>query len=366
MYIQYHCAMGTIDRRHVRVGRGAASNPVGRFAATRSSAADDGWGILEEALPDVETVVQAESARTIITRNRSPDIPFSQSINPYRGCEHGCVYCYARPAHAYMDLSPGLDFETRLFYKPDAATLLEQALTADGYRCSPIALGTNTDPYQPIERRLGITRAILELLSSCQHPATIVTKGAALIARDAELLASMAERRLMAVFISITTLDKDLKRKLEPRAASAATRLNVIRNLARLGIPVGVMVAPVIPVLTDHELERILEAAAEAGASAAGYLLLRLPNEVNGLFQEWLETHVPLAARHVMGRIHELRGGRANDPRFGTRQRGEGVFAALLARRFERARRSLRLDGGESFALDTSRFTPPVPQLRLI
>jgi DNA repair photolyase len=269
--------------------------------------------------------------------------------------------CYARPSHAYLGLSPGLDFETRLFYKPDAAKLLVNELGKPGYKCSPIALGTNTDPYQPIEREHGVTRAILEVLSECNHPATIVTKGAALVARDLDLLARMAERNLIAVSISVTTLDKALKRTLEPRAAGAATRLAVIRKLADAGIPVGVMVAPVIPVLTDHELESILEAAASAGARKAGYVMLRLPFEVNALFQEWLRTHAPLKAEHVMARIRDLRGGRDNDPRLGSRMHGEGVYADLFRKRFEVACRRYGFNR-ERAELDTSRFMPPGPQ----
>lgn len=239
--------MGSVDRHTVRPCRGAASNPPGRFEQTGSEAVDDGWGILDEPLPTLRTSVQPDVARSIIARNQSPDVPFTQSINPYRGCEHGCVYCYARPTHAVMNLSPGLDFETRLFYKPNAAELLEKELAAQRYRCSPIALGANTDPYQPVERTHGITRAILETLSKYDHPATIVTKGAVLILRDIELLADMARRNLIAVYVSVTTLDKALKRKLEPRAASPATRLAVIRKLADASVPVGVLVAPVIP-----------------------------------------------------------------------------------------------------------------------
>jgi DNA repair photolyase len=268
--------------------------------------------------------------------------------------------CYARPSHAYLDLSPGLDFETRLFYKPDAAKLLVKELAAPGYVCSPIALGTNTDPYQPIEREYRVTHAILETLSECNHPATIVTKGAALIARDIDLLASMAERDLIAVSISITTLDNDLKRTLEPRAAGPGSRLTVVSKLAEAGVPVGVMVAPVIPVLTDHELENILEAAAGAGAKTAGYVMLRLPFEVNGLFQEWLREHAPLKAEHVMARIHELRGGRDNDPRFGSRMRGEGIYAELFRKRFEVACRRYGLNRDRR-ELDTSKFVPPGP-----
>ena len=311
----------------------------------------------------------SRAARRIIARNESPDIPFTQSINPYRGCEHGCVYCYARPTHAYLNLSPGLDFETKLFYKADAAALLRKELAAPGYECSPIALGANTDPYQPIERTLRVTRQILELLASCEHPATIVTKGAALLGRDLDLLAGMAERNLVAVYVSVTTLDVELKRTLEPRAASPAARLAAIERLARAGVPVGVLVAPVIPVLTDHEIERILEAAAAAGARTASYVMLRLPHEVKDLFREWLETHRPLAAAHVMSRVQALRGGRDNDPRFGSRLHGEGAFAALIAQRFATARRRLGLDRRDAFVLDTKRFRPPrpeTPQLSLL
>jgi DNA repair photolyase len=268
--------------------------------------------------------------------------------------------CYARPSHAYLGLSPGLDFETRLFYKPDAARLLVNELGKPKYKCSPIALGTNTDPYQPIEREHRVTRAILETLSECNHPATIVTKGATLVARDLDLLASMAERNLIAVSISVTTLDKELKRTLEPRAAGAATRLAVIRKLAEAGIPVGVMVAPVIPALTDHELESILEEAAGAGARKAGYVMLRLPFEVNALFQEWLRTHAPLKVEHVMARIRDLRGGSHNDPRFGSRMRGEGVYADLFRKRFEVACRRYGFNR-ERVELDTNRFIPPGP-----
>jgi DNA repair photolyase len=348
------------DRSEVRPGRGAASNRAGRFEPCHTEACDDGWGSLDEPLPKLATVVQAETARRIISRNQSPDIPFTQSINPYRGCEHGCVYCYARPSHAYVNLSPGLDFETRLFYKADAEQLLLNELSSKRYRCSPIALGANTDPYQPIERRYRVTRSILDLLSSCDHPVTIVTKGAALLERDLDLLASMAARRLVAVFISITTLDPKLKRSLEPRAASPAARLAAIKKLTDSGVPVGVMVAPVIPALTDHELEKILAAAATAGAGSAAYVMLRLPHEVAGLFREWLTLNEPLKAAHVMSRLKEIRGGRENDPEFGSRLRGQGSYATLYEQRFEVARRKLGLNGGDSrFELDTSRFRPP-------
>jgi len=350
------------NRQHPQIGRGAASNPVGRFESKHSEAADDGWGILDEPLPKLATVVRPEKAKRIITRNDSPDIPFRQSINPYRGCEAGCAYCFARPSHAYVNLSPGLDFETKLFYKDGAVDLLRRELAAKNYRCSPIAFGANTDPYQPIERKYRVTRDLLQLLSDCDHPATIVTKGAAVIARDIELLASMATRRLIAVYVSVTTLDADLKRRLEPRAASPAARLRIIEELSAAGVPVGVMVAPVIPVLTDHEAERILEAAAAAGATGAGHVMLRLPHEVAPLFREWLAVHEPLKAAHVLSRIHQLRGGRDNDPRFGSRMRGEGPFADLFRKRFEVAKRRLGLDREDPrFDLDTTRFRPPRP-----
>jgi len=348
------------DRSHFHRGRGAVSNPAGRFAATHSTAVDDGWGILDEEIPNPATVVRPEAARRIIARNSSPDIPFTQSINPYRGCEHACPYCYARPAHAYVDLSPGLDFETKLFYKDNAAVLLARELRARRYQCSPIALGSNTDPYQPIERNYAVTRSILELLSASGHPATIVTKGAVLIARDIDLLASMAERRLIAVFVSITTLDANLKRTLEPRAASPAARLRAVRQLSDAGVPVGVMVAPVIPALTDHETENILAAAAAAGALSANYVMLRLPHEVAPLFEEWLEQHQPLKARHVMSRVRALRDGRDYDARFGVRQRGTGEYAELFAQRFDIARRRYGLAGNDArFDLDTTQFVPP-------
>jgi len=358
MFIQL--MFGMADRSHVHRGRGAVSNPAGRFAESHVAAADDGWGILDEEIPDPATIVKPEAARSIIARNDSPDIPFTQSINPYRGCEAGCSYCYARPSHVFVDLSPGLDFETKLFYKENAAALLARELRSRRYQCSPIALGSNTDPYQPIERRYGVTRSILELLSSCDHPATIVTKGAAVIQRDLELLADMARRHLVAVFISITTLDPKLKRTLEPRAAAPTSRLTAVRKLSEAGVPVGVMVAPVIPALTDHETEKILEAAADAGALSANYIMLRLPHEVAPLFSEWLEHHEPLKARHVMSRVRALRDGRDYDPRFGVRQRGTGEYAELFARRFDIALRRYGLTGNDQrFELDSSRFRAP-------
>jgi DNA repair photolyase len=335
------------------------SNPAGRFESTRSEAVDDGWGSLDEELPPLATIVQPEPARTIISRNDSPDISFDQSINPYRGCEHGCVYCYARPSHAYLNLSPGLDFETRLFYKQDAARLLEQELAAPSYRCSPITIGANTDPYQPIEREYRVTRSIIEVLAKYRHPFSIITKSA-MIERDIDLLAPLAAEGLVYVLVSVTTLSNDLKRTLEPRTASPAARLRAIRNLHEAGIPVGVMVAPIIPVLTDSEMERILGAAAASGARSAAYVLVRLPHELKDLFREWLDHNEPLKAKHVMSRLQAMRGGRDNDSRFGVRQRGEGEYASLLAQRFAAACARLGLNQRERFAHTTTLFRPPV------
>lgn len=347
--------------RPPRAGRGALSNPAGRFEATRFEAADDGWGILDAPLPPLETTVLPEPARSVISHNDSPDLPFSRSINPYRGCEHGCIYCFARPSHAFMNLSPGLDFETRLFFKQDAAGGLRRELGARGYRCEPIQLGTSTDPYQPLERRLAITRSLLEVLLECHHPVTIVTKST-LVLRDLDLLAALARERLVRVHLSVTTLDAGLKRLLEPRAAAPAARLAAIRALTGAAVPAGVLVAPVIPVLTDHELERILEAAHRAGAQSAGCAVLRLPGEVRGLWREWLQTHYPERAPHVMSILRELRGGRDEDPRFGHRLRGQGVYAELLQARFRAACRRLGLAAGEAAPLDCSGFRPPARQ----
>ena len=341
-------------------GRGALSTPAGRFESTQSVAADDGWGCLDKPLPALETVVLPEPARSVISRNDSPDIPFDQSINPYRGCEHGCVYCFARPAHAFVNLSPGLDFETRLFFKQDAAARLREELSKPRYRCSPIALGTNTDPYQPIERQYGVTRSILELMLECSHPVSVVTKST-LVLRDLDLLAELARRNLTRVYLSITTLDDDLKRRMEPRAASPRARLAAVRALKAAGIPAGVMYAPVIPAINDHELERIVEASAEAGADSVAYLLLRLPREVRDLFYEWLDLHFPERAAKVRARIRELRGGADNDPRFGSRMRGQGPWAELLNSRFAAARRRFGIDSSDSGPLETGDFRPPVP-----
>ena len=351
--------MTSPTRPATRAGRGTVSNPAGRFESTRTEAVDDGWGSLDEELPPLATVVQPEPARSIISRNDSPDISFDQSINPYRGCEHGCTYCYARPSHAYLNLSPGLDFETRLFYKQDAARLLEQELAAPGYRCSPITIGANTDPYQPIEREYRVTRSIIEVLAKYRHPFSIITKSA-MIERDIDLLAPLAAQQLVYVMVSVTTLSNELKRTLEPRTASPAARLRAIRRLHEAGIPVGVMVAPIIPVLTDAETERILAAAAASGARSAAYVLLRLPYELKDLFREWLEHNEPLKAKHVMSRLQAMRGGRDNDPRFGVRQRGEGEYAQLLAQRFAAACTRLGLNQRERFAHNRALFRPPV------
>jgi len=340
-----------------RKGRGAVSNASGRYEATRRVAVDDGWGSGDAPPPRLRTTVETDATRSIITRNESPDVPFEQSINPYRGCEHGCAYCYARPSHAWLGLSPGLDFETRLFAKPEAARLLAAELRRPGYRCLTIAMGTNTDPYQPVEKRLGITREILRVLADCRHPVGIVTKSA-LVLRDLDILSEMARDGLASVFLSVTTLDRDLARRLEPRAATPGRRLEAISGLAAAGVPVGVMAAPMIPALNDMALEGILEAAAEAGAEAAGYTLLRLPLEVKALFVEWLETHAPDRAGHVLKLVRETRGGRLNDADFGARMRGAGPYADLLARRFTVASRRLGLER-RNWRLESGLFRPP-------
>ncbi|MCF3973147.1 PA0069 family radical SAM protein [Paracoccus salsus] len=336
--------------------RGADTRPGGRFEPYRRERESDGWDLAEE--PHLlRTEVVNETPRSIITRNSSPDISFDRSINPYRGCEHGCIYCYARPSHAYLGLSPGLDFETRITAKPDAARLLERELGRRSYRPAPIALGTNTDPYQPIESRLAIMPGILRVLRDWNHPVTLVTRGQTVL-RDLDLWAEMAARDQAAVGISVTTLDAGLARALEPRAPTPATRLRMIRELARAGVPVRVMVAPVIPVLTEPEIEAILSAAREAGATTASMIALRLPHEVAPLFRDWLERHRPAMAAHVMNRVQAMRGGRDNDPRFGHRFMGEGVEAQLARNRFRLARKRLGYrEGGP--ALDCSRFGAP-------
>ena len=344
-----------------RRGRGAVVSPDGRFESWRREAVDDGgWNAAEDAAAPLVTELIADTAKSVITYNTSPDIPYDRSINPYRGCEHGCAYCFARPSHAYLGLSPGLDFETRLAYKADAVACLRRELSRPGYACAPVALGINTDAWQPVERRLGVTRGILEVLAGCGHPVTIVTKSA-LILRDLDLLAAMARRDLVHVAVSVTTLDAALARAMEPRAPSPQRRLSVIAALAEAGVPVAVMVAPLIPALTDHELERILAAASEAGAGSAGYILLRLPNEVKPLFEAWLQVHVPGRAAHVYSLLRQLHGGREYDSTFGRRQRGSGPLADVIAQRFRAASRRLGLDS-PSPPLDRSGFVPPQNQ----
>jgi DNA repair photolyase len=338
-------------------GRGATLNPDGRFESLTRDAFDDGWETLAESDPKFATTVQAETARSIISRNDSPDVPFTQSINPYRGCEHGCVYCYARPTHSYLGLSPGLDFETKLFAKVNAAQLLRAELSKPGYRCELIALGANTDPYQPIERNWRITRQVLEVLAEFQHPLGIVTKSA-MVERDIDLLAPMARDNLAHVFISITTLDHEIARYLEPRTAAPRRRIEAIRALTQAGVPTGVLVAPVIPFLTDAQMESVLEAAFEAGARQAGYVLLRLPFEVKDLFKDWLKQHFALKAEHVMSLVKQSREGKENDPNFGSRMRGTGLFAEMIEKRFRVTCARLGFNG-RKVALDTGKFKPP-------
>jgi DNA repair photolyase len=343
--------------------RGARSQIQGRFESAQRSSFDDGWAHEDEPAREFPTTVTEERARSIISHNESPDIPFEQSINAYRGCEHGCIYCYARPSHAYLELSPGLDFETRLFAKTNAVELLRAELGRPGYRPRPIAFGTNTDCYQPIERRYAIMRGLIEVLAACDHPLTIVTKSA-LIERDIDLLAPMAKKNLVKAFISVTTLDHKLARTLEPRAASPSRRIDAIRALASAGIPAGVMVAPLIPALTDKTLEAVLEAGAGAGATMAGWILLRLPNEVRPLFKEWLAAHQPQRADHVISIIKQSRGGRENDPNFGSRMTGSGNFVDLIGKRFVLACRRLGLNSSKDHMaprrdLDCTLFRPP-------
>lgn len=349
----------------VNKGRGASSNPAGRFDSRVTVPEHDGWDAGDDEPPALKTTVSAEVAKSIISRNSSPDIPFEQSVNPFRGCEHACVYCYARPSHAYLNLSPGLDFETKLFYKANAAELLEQALRKPGYAPAMISLGANTDPYQPIEREYKVTRSLLEVLSAYRHPVGIVTKGASLIGRDLELIAEMAGARLAMVAISLTTLRDELKRTLEPRAASPGARLRAIRRLSAAGVPVIVMASPIIPFINDAELEAILEAGREAGAVAASYILVRLPHEVAPLFRQWLTDHAPLKANHVMSLINQARGGRDNDPQFFSRHRGEGPYAQLIAQRYRVACKRLGFEVANTLRskLDTTQFRVPLTPL---
>lgn len=334
-----------------------------RYASTDAVPFDDGWGTLdqhasEEALAPATQIIE-QSVRSILSRNDSPDISFDLSINPYRGCEHGCIYCFARPTHSYLNLSPGLDFETKIVAKTNAAERLRDALARRGYEARLLNLGSATDAYQPVERRLRITRSLIEVLSECDHAFSLVTKSSG-VERDLDLIAPMAARQLAAVYVSITTLDGALARILEPRAAAPQRRLRTIETLARAGVPVGVSVSPVIPFINEPELERVLSAAAEAGATSAFSIVLRLPWEVNPLFQNWLSQHFPERAARVMARVREMRGGRDNDARFGTRMRGEGVWADLLAQRFKKTCARLGLNRNR-FELDLTQFKPPRP-----
>ncbi len=342
-----------------RHGRGATVNPASRYDRQHSEAFDDGWGTLEEAfadLPPLPTALIKDSSRSVISWNTSPDIGFDRAVNPYRGCEHGCIYCYARPSHAYLGYSPGLDFETKLVFKPDVAEQLERELRKPGYVARPLALGSNTDPYQPVERTLKLTRSVLEVLERFGHPLSIVTKSAGVL-RDTDILGRMAKRGLVRVWLSVTTLDPALARKMEPRAAAPRRRLEAVTALAAAGIPVGVLAAPMIPGLNDAELERILAAAAQAGAATSNYVLLRLPLELRQMFEAWLAQHFPDRARHVLNLVRETRGGALNDSKFHSRFGGSGVYADLLARRFARAARQHGLLERED--LDCSQFAPP-------
>ena len=340
-------------------GRGAVTNKTGRFEKEARSAVDDGWGSLGE-IEALRTEVHAERPRAIITRNDSPDISFDRSINPYRGCEHGCIYCFARPTHAYMGLSPGLDFETKLFVKEGAAQLLERELSAPNYQPRTIAIGTNTDPYQPIERTYRTMRSVLEVLSAANHPVGIVTKSA-LVQRDIDILGPMAAKGLAKVAISVTTLDPALARKMEPRAASPEKRLETIERLSEAGIPTGVMVAPVIPAINDEEIETILTRAHARGAREAGYIVLRLPHEARELFAEWLVQHYPGKARHVLSLVRDMRGGKLYDATFGKRMSGVGPYAWMIGRRFEMALEKIGYPKSRA-RLRTDLFTPPARQ----
>jgi len=342
-------------------GRGSTDYLPGRFAVTTPETMDDGWHDADtdgDIASAPHTELHEEVARSVITRNQSPDIPFEQSLNPYRGCEHGCSYCFARPSHAYLDLSPGLDFETKIYAKTNAPEILRKELSKRGYRPSPISLGINTDAYQPAERKLQLTRRLLEVLAEAKHPVSLITKNA-LIERDLDLLAPMARENLVHVYLSITTLDNSLSSRLEPRASAPHSRLKAVKRLSEAGVPVGVMFAPVIPWVNDHELEAVLEAAHDAGATAAGYVLLRLPHEVAPLFRDWLQTHLPDRAAHVMSTVQQQRGGKDYDSRFGTRLRGEGVYADLLSRRFALALKRFGFEGRRHPPFDGTRFVPP-------
>jgi DNA repair photolyase len=345
-------------------GRGAVSNLQGRYEVHGRERFDDGWtvpGLKEDGAPAPKTIVTDEFAKTILSRNASPDIPFNVSLNPYRGCEHGCIYCFARPSHSYLGLSPGLDFESRIFAKVNAADLLRRELARPGYVPESIAIGVNTDAYQPCERERGITREVLQVLGECRHPYGLITKSA-LIERDIDLIAPMAEQGLACAAITITTLDGEIARTLEPRAAAPARRLRAIRTLTEAGIPVSVSVAPIIPFITEPEIERILEAARDAGAVGAHYVVLRMPWEVNPLFHQWLYAHFPDRAQRVLNRMKDMRGGKEYDSDFGKRMTGEGIWADLIRQRFTKAVKRLGMDGytGRFSKLDGAQFRRPL------
>jgi DNA repair photolyase len=338
-------------------GRGAKSNASGRYEADRREGFDDGWTSEDEAAPKLATTLTPERARKVLTRNDSPDVGFDRSINPYRGCEHGCIYCYARPAHAYMGLSPGLDFESKLFFKPGAGELLAAELSKPGYDCRPVHIGGNTDPYQPVEKKLRVTREVIETLERFSHPFSIITKSA-LITRDVDVMGRMAGRNLVCAMVSVTTLDRRLARAMEPRAATPERRIEAIARLAEAGVPVGVGFAPVIPGLNDHELEAVLEKAAAAGATSAMYVVLRLPLEIKDLFREWLEAARPDRAQRVMSLVRQMRAGKEYDAQFGVRMKGQGPLADLMRARFIAACRRLGLNERRT-ELDVTQFRPP-------
>jgi len=342
--------------KNAQKGRAALNNQQVRFVSEQRVEFDDGWGATEEPLPALKTKLFIDHSKHIITYNQSPDVGFDRSINPYRGCEHGCIYCFARPTHAYLNLSPGLDFESSLFYKPDAPELLRKELAAKSYQPAPIALGINTDAYQPIEKQLSLTRQILEILYETRHPVTIVTKSA-LLERDFDILQAMAQHNLVKIMVSITTLDNGLARRMEPRACAPHRRLKLLQNLTAAKIPGGVLVAPVIPVLTDHELENILVRSRQAGALTAGYILIRLPHEIKQLFYEWLSTHYPDKAQHVTNRIRDCRKGRDYNAQFGTRMRGTGIYAELLQQRYKSICKKLGFAGSQP--LNNNAFIAP-------
>ncbi|MGF6495639.1 DNA repair photolyase [Luteibacter sp. 621] len=354
----YICTMSQpIPMIRPHKGRGAASNPEGRFESTRYQAEDDGWHREEDDRRPATTVSQ-EVARSVVSRNDSPDVGFDQAINPYRGCEHGCIYCYARPSHGYLNLSAGLDFETKLFAKTNLADILRDELAKKNYTCKPINIGSNTDPYQPIEKSWRLTRAALALLNECNHPCTIVTKNA-LIERDIDILAPMAERNLVQVFISINSLDNKLASKLEPRASAPHRRLQAVKTLHDAGVPVGVLVAPIIPALNEKDVEGIIERAAANGANSIGYTCIRLPHELKQLFREWLDVHYPEKAAHIISLIQQMNGGKDYDSNFATRMRGQGVFADIIRKRVQVASRKAGLHRAWDTVLDTSKFVPP-------